>query len=89
MEMKCESCGDLFNGRPNKKYCSDICKRDAANAIRRQRTADAYQRFLETLTPKEKWFYNSIKCTVDDLFLDPHERALKRILDQIKGIGNE
>ena len=33
VEHKCLICGDLFMGRPNKKYCSPECKQKKTNAI--------------------------------------------------------
>lgn len=33
VEHKCVICGDLFMGRPNKKYCSPECRHKNSNAI--------------------------------------------------------
>lgn len=37
---KCPVCGTLFNGRPNKKYCCDRCRKTAEVRRRRKRERD-------------------------------------------------
>lgn len=36
MEKKCLECGNAFNGRSDKKFCSDMCRNAYHNRIYRQ-----------------------------------------------------
>ena len=41
----CATCGTLFQGRPDKRYCSDACRTRASRERRAQEVADTIARF--------------------------------------------
>lgn len=63
MKRKCLECGDLFDGRSDKKFCSDQCrntynnrqKKDANNQMRKiNNILRKNRRILEELNPHGK-----------------------------------
>lgn len=61
--MKCKICGNETGGRPNRRYCSERCRREAERLARQARQEAKYQAFLEKLTPGEREFYEAAAAT--------------------------
>jgi hypothetical protein len=58
--MTCESCQIVFEGRPNRRYCSIDCRRKAEMAKREIKRKEQYEAFLASLSPEEKAWSESI-----------------------------
>lgn len=63
--MTCESCQTVFEGRPNRKYCSVDCRRTAEMKEREIKRKERYNAWLAALTPEERERHNSIPKAED------------------------
>jgi hypothetical protein len=52
--ITCSICGRWFWDRPNRKYCSVACRREAERMVRFRKRKETYERFLMTLSPEER-----------------------------------
>ena len=50
----CEMCGNKFVGRPNKKYCSEECRKKGAAEYNRKRSEERQKPKVENKKPKSK-----------------------------------
>jgi hypothetical protein len=60
--MTCESCQIVFEGRPNRKYCSIDCRRKAEMKEREIKKEERRQAMLAAMTPEERAFYDSCRA---------------------------
>lgn len=58
--LSCETCQITFTGRPNKKYCSLKCKRQAEKKERERKRRERHEAWLAAMTPEDRAFYDSI-----------------------------
>lgn len=52
--MTCESCQIGFEGRPNRKYCSAVCRRKAEMKERERKKKERRKAWKANLTPEER-----------------------------------
>jgi len=64
--MTCKNCQIVFEGRPNRRYCSIQCRRAAEMAQREIKKEERYQEWLAALSPEERDWLNSIP-TIEEL----------------------
>jgi hypothetical protein len=58
--MKCEICDLVFEGRPNRKYCSISCRRKAEMKERERKRDASLKAWRESWTAEEKAFWDGI-----------------------------
>lgn len=58
--MKCEICDLVFEGRPNRRYCSLKCRRKAEMAERKRKRQARYEAWRASWTPAEREFWESM-----------------------------
>jgi hypothetical protein len=60
IKLYCKSCGGPFEGRPNRRYCSNRCRRRGEKKARLAKSRMSWENWLETLPPGEREFWGGI-----------------------------
>lgn len=77
-QLKCESCGILFSGCKNKKYCSHFCK----NESRRSRRNLRNKKTIEEKRKKEynkKYYFKTKYVLTDKFFIEQENKKIKEL----------
>jgi hypothetical protein len=59
--LTCESCLIEFKGRPNRRYCSPECRREAEMKERKRKKEERRKAWLASLSPEDRAFYDDLK----------------------------
>lgn len=66
--LTCEACQIVFEGRPNRRYCSPECRRKAEMKERKRKKEERHKAWLASLSPEDRAFWESIpEFSTDDL----------------------
>jgi len=60
-KIRCEMCQKMFEGRPNRRYCSIRCRRKAEQKQRKIKKEEHRQEMLANMPPEERAFYDSCR----------------------------
>ena len=58
--MVCNICGVVYEGRPNRRYCSIRCRRTAESQARLRRLEVRRDAYLASMTREQRAFYDAI-----------------------------
>jgi len=74
VEITCRTCGTLFKGRPNRRYCSSLCRRAAEREVKGDREVERFSEFLNSLPPAQKAFFDNLPVVDFNDCLTPEQR---------------
>lgn len=61
IQIICEYCKKPFEGRPNRRYCSPECRREAEMTERKRKREKRRKAWLTRLSPEDRAFYDDLK----------------------------